>query len=97
MRETGYEDKHCIPCTEPGQDIDLSHTISHSHYSRKDIMDWKDFRVNQRLNNVEPAQIENMYALIAEIDAVKKSWFLTKRLSPQAIERLTHSVIVTST
>lgn len=60
-------------------------------------MDWKDFRINQRLNNVDPAQIEKMYALIAEIDAVKKSWFLTKRLSPQAIERLTHSVIVTST
>jgi Fic family protein len=61
------------------------------------MMDWKDFRINQRLNNLEPASIEKMYALIAEIDAVKKSWFLTKRLSPQAIERLTHSVVVTST
>lgn len=64
---------------------------------RGNYMDWKDFRINQRLNNLEPASIEKVYSLIAEIDAVKKSWFLTKRLSPQAIERLTHSVIVTST
>lgn len=60
-------------------------------------MDWSDFRVNERLNNVKSADIEKIYALIAEIDAVKKSWFLTKRLSPQTIERLTQSVIVTST
>lgn len=60
-------------------------------------MDWKDFRVNERLNILKPATIEKIYALIAQIDAVKNSWFLTKRLSPQMIERLTHSVIVTST
>jgi Fic family protein len=49
-----------------------------------------------RLSALDADSLEKMYALIAEIDAVKKSWFLTKRLSPQAIERLTHSVIVTS-
>lgn len=61
------------------------------------IMNWKDFRANTRLNNLKTADIEKMYALIAEIDAVKKSWFLTQRLSPQTVARLTHSVIVTST
>ncbi|MGQ0527217.1 MAG: Fic family protein [Alphaproteobacteria bacterium] len=35
--------------------------------------------------------------MIAEIDAVKNTYTLTNRLLPQTIERLTHSVIVTST
>jgi Fic family protein len=45
---------------------------------------------------MQPSDIERMYSLIAEIDAVKKSWHLTKKLSPHVIERLTKSVIVTS-
>jgi len=60
-------------------------------------MDWKDFRVNDRLSNLRPADIETIYALIAEIDAVKNSWYLAKRFSSRIIERLVHSVIVTST
>ena len=60
-------------------------------------MDWKDFRVNTRLNNIKVADIEKAYALIAEIDAIKNSWYLAKRLSPALIERLTQSVIITST
>ncbi|MBT5539981.1 MAG: Fic family protein, partial [Alphaproteobacteria bacterium] len=34
---------------------------------------------------------------IAEIDAVKNSWAITGKLLPQTIQRLTHSVIITST
>lgn len=56
-----------------------------------------DFRVNIRLNNLKPADIEQVYALIAEIDAIKNSWYIAKRISPRIIQRLTQSVIVTST
>ncbi|WP_447933215.1 Fic family protein [Wolbachia endosymbiont of Dactylopius coccus] len=37
-----------------------------------------------------------MYELITAVDSVKNSWQITKKLLPQTIERLTHSVIVTS-
>jgi len=60
-------------------------------------MDWKDFRINTRLNTLKSIDIEKFYTLIAEIDAVKNSWYLAKRLSPQIIEQLTQSVIITST
>lgn len=60
-------------------------------------MDWKDFRINVRLNTLKSSDIEKAYTLISEIDAVKNSWHLTKRLSPQIIQRLTQSVIITST
>lgn len=59
-------------------------------------MDWKNFRVNERLNNLNPASIEQIYALISGIDAVKNSWIITKKLSPHIIKQLTQSVIITS-
>lgn len=59
-------------------------------------MDWQDFRVHQRLN-LDSSVIEGVYASIAEIDSVRQSWHLTGKLLPQTIERLTRSVIITST
>lgn len=59
-------------------------------------MPWQDFRVNQRLN-LPPSIIEEVYAALAEIDGVKNSWYITKKMLPQTIERLTRSVLVTST
>lgn len=59
-------------------------------------MDWQDFRVHQRLN-LDPSVIEEVYSAISEIDTVKQSWYLTGKLLPHTIERLTHSVIITST
>lgn len=59
-------------------------------------MNWQDFRVHQRLN-LDPSVIEVVYSTISEIDAVKQSWHLTGKLLPQTIERLTRSVIITST
>jgi len=59
-------------------------------------MAWQDHRLQKRLNlNID--QIEHIYAILSEIDGVKNSWQLTERLLPQTIERLTRSVIVTST
>ena len=46
---------------------------------------------------MSPALSEAIYAMIAEIDTVKNTYTLANRLLPQTIERLTHSVIVTST
>ena len=60
-------------------------------------MNGQDFRINARVNNLKPSDIEKIYTLIAQIDAVKNSWYLTKKLSPQIIQRLTQSVIITST
>jgi len=59
-------------------------------------MDWQDYRVYQRLN-LDPSVIESVYSAISEIDTVKQSWHLTGKLLPQTIERLTRSVIITST
>lgn len=59
-------------------------------------MDWTNFRVHKRLD-LGTSIIEDVYRIIAEIDAVKNSWQITSRLLPQTIERLTRSVIVTST
>lgn len=59
-------------------------------------MDWKNFRLTTRLN-LKAEIIEEVYSMIAEIDAVKNGWQITGRLQPQTLERLTHSVIVTST
>lgn len=60
-------------------------------------MAWDDFRVGIRLNNLKTEAIEEIYSLIAEIDSIKKSWYISKRLSPRIIEKLTQSVIITST
>lgn len=59
-------------------------------------MDWRGFRLSKRLQL--PSDVtEAIYIMIAEIDAVKNTYTLTNRLLPQTIERLTQSVIVTST
>lgn len=59
-------------------------------------MDWREFRLSTRLQ-LPAALTETIYAMIAEIDAVKNTYRLSNRLLPQTIERLTQSVIVTST
>ncbi|MBF0366357.1 MAG: hypothetical protein HQK50_12350 [Oligoflexia bacterium] len=59
-------------------------------------MNWFDFRVHKRLT-LKNSIVEDVYAAIAEIDGVKNSWRTTSQLLPQTIERLTRSVIVTST
>ncbi len=59
-------------------------------------MDWKGFRLTARLN-LKAEVVEKVYSSIAEIDAVKNGWQITGRMQPQTLERLTHSVIVTST
>ncbi|PCJ25125.1 MAG: cell filamentation protein Fic [Rickettsiales bacterium] len=59
-------------------------------------MDLQDYRINERLN-LKPEIVEEVYSIIAEIDAVKNSWQITDKIFPQNIERLTRSVIVTST
>ncbi|MGC1955335.1 MAG: Fic family protein, partial [Gammaproteobacteria bacterium] len=38
-----------------------------------------------------------LYAILSEIDAIKNAFRLTDKLLPQTINRLAHSVIVTST
>lgn len=59
-------------------------------------MSWEEFRVHKRLN-LKHKVIEQVYATLSEIDGVKNSWQITGKLLPQTIERLTRSVIVTST
>lgn len=59
-------------------------------------MDWQNFRVHQRLN-LDSCIIEKIYSTISEIDAIKQSWHLTGKLLPQTMQRLTRSVIITST
>lgn len=59
-------------------------------------MSYQDHRLCKRLL-LPPTVLEEAYYLIAEIDSVKKSWVLTEKLMPQTIERLTQSVIITST
>ncbi len=59
-------------------------------------MDWSSFRLSTRLQ-LSPIVTEKIYTLIAEIDAIKNTFRLTDKLLPQTIDRLTQSVIVTST
>lgn len=59
-------------------------------------MDWMKDRLSRRLS-FTAEQTEALYAALAEIDAVKNSFRLTDALLPQTIDRLTQSVIVTST
>jgi Fic family protein len=59
-------------------------------------MDWCEFRLSKRLQ-LPAALTEVIYSQIAEIDGVRNTYFLTNRLLPRTIERLMHSVIVTST
>jgi len=59
-------------------------------------MDWTANRLSARLN-FSPERTEAIYAILAEIDAVKTAFRITGKLPPQTISRLTQSVIVTST
>ena len=59
-------------------------------------MDWKTDRLSRRLT-FTAEQSETLFAIIAEIDAIKNAFRLSGRLLPQTISRLTQSVIVTST
>ncbi|MCF6354805.1 MAG: Fic family protein [Candidatus Polarisedimenticolaceae bacterium] len=59
-------------------------------------MNWQDFRLSTRLQ-LSAQLVEVIYSRIAEIDAVKNTFRLTHTLLPQTVERLTNSVIVTST
>lgn len=59
-------------------------------------MDWSNFRLSTRLQ-LSPEVAEAVYSCIAEMDAVKHTFQLANRLLPQTLERLTQSVIVTST
>lgn len=59
-------------------------------------MSWQDFRLQKRLA-LSSQSVEEIYAILSEIDGVKNSWRITSQLLPQTIEQLTHSVIVTST
>jgi len=59
-------------------------------------MNWQNDRLSRRLT-FSPEQTEAVYAILSEIDAIKNAFRLTDKLLPQTINRLTHSVIVTST
>lgn len=59
-------------------------------------MDWEEFRLSTRLQ-LSGEMVETLYSKIAEIDAIKHTFRLSHKLLPQTIERLTQSVIVTST
>ena len=58
--------------------------------------DWKEPRLSRRLA-LDSMVAEKIYAMIAEIDGVKNGWQLASRLQPRTIDRLSRSVIVTST
>lgn len=59
-------------------------------------MDQRNDRLSKRLT-FSPERTEDIYAILSEIDAIKNAFKLTDRLLPQTINRLTQSVIVTST
>jgi len=59
-------------------------------------MSWQDDRLSKRLT-FSPERTEAFFAVISEIDAIKNTIRLTDKLLPQTINRLTQSVIVTST
>jgi Fic family protein len=52
-------------------------------------------RFNKRISFLE--DIEEIYSIIAEIDAVKTSWRITNSIAPPILARLTESAIITST
>ena len=59
-------------------------------------MDWQTERLSKRLT-FRPEETEELYAILADIDAIKNAFQLTGKLLPQTVNRLTQSVIVTST
>lgn len=60
------------------------------------MIDWKDFRLSTRLH-LQADKVEEIYSILTYIDTIKNSWVITNKLQPQTIERLNHSVIITST
>jgi Fic family protein len=54
-------------------------------------------RLGKRITGLDSKIIEEIYSLIAEIDAAKASWRITNSVAPQVIERLTESTIIAST
>lgn len=60
------------------------------------MMNWEQDRLHKRLA-LPLETIEEIYALLSKIDAVKQSWTITGSLQPQVIAQLTQSVIITST
>lgn len=59
-------------------------------------MDWQQHRLSTRLDLASPL-VDEVYRLLAEVDATKNVFRITRKLQPQAISRLTQSVIITST
>lgn len=59
-------------------------------------MNIHDFRIHKRLS-LKHEIVEEIYTIISEIEGVKNSWQITKQLLPQTIDRLSRSVIITST
>lgn len=59
-------------------------------------MNYNDYRVHKRLMNLSSDIIEKVYSLISEIDAVKNTFKISVSKVDQTIDRLTQSVIVTS-
>ncbi len=59
-------------------------------------MPWKNFRIHQRMN-LNSSCLETVYATLSEIDSIKNTWKITGKLLPQTFERLTRSVLITST
>lgn len=59
-------------------------------------MDWTEERLSKRLN-FSAERTEALYDILAQIDAIKNAIKITDKLLPQTINRLTQSVIVTST
>ena len=58
-------------------------------------MSWEDFRIHRRLM-LTASMTERAYTLLAEIDTLKNNMTFTSILLPQMLQRLTTSVIVTS-
>jgi Fic family protein len=52
-------------------------------------------RLNKRLASLD--NLEEVYSIIAEVDAVKTSWRVTNSIAPQILVRLTESAVITST
>ena len=59
-------------------------------------MDWADDRLSKRLT-FSPEKSEAIFAVLADIDAVRTAFEITGKLPSQTISRLTQSVIITST
>jgi len=76
--------------------LDFSHIISHYFTYRRCEVNWENFRLSTRLH-VDPSIIEQVYALIAEIDGVKHSWRVVSQIPEKTMQQLKRRTIVTST